>query len=219
MTSAPEPRAEAETPNVAAGRGALGTVGVPLARAGVSFRRGRGLMLAGLLGALGVGLAGLWQLLSHDDEARVYGELGRSINGIRQQYFDGFWECALSGLPARGLRSNTELIEWLRMLAQDSGAQDYAAHLREDCAQKLDPIGPRLGQLIAPPDLAQDVATLQRSAAQLQTHLAAWTACLDRSQPSCDDARELNGIARGWFEFQAAHASINKTLKLRLEKR
>ena len=107
-------------------------------------------------------------------------------------------------------------------LAQDAGPEDYAAHLREDCAHKLDPIAPRLAQLIVPADLQTDVASLQRAAAQLQTHLSGWIACLDRGEPACAGAARasaLNGIARSWFEFQTAHASINKTLKLRLEKR
>jgi len=214
MTRAPEPLAEAETSHVAAERGGEP---VPLARAGVGFRRGRGLMLISLWAALGLGLAGLWQLLSHGDEARVYGELGRNINGIRQHSFDAFWECALEGVDFRGLRNNAELTGWLRMLAEDAGPQDYAAHLREDCSPKLEPIAPRLAQLIVPADLSTDVASLQRTAAQLQTHLSSWLACLDRGEPDCAGA--LQGIARSWFEFQTAHASVNKTLKHRLEKR
>ena len=137
-------------------------------------------MLLGLLALLGLGGAGLWQLLSHDDEARVYGELGRKINGIRQLFFDGFWECALDGegIDARSVRNNTELTHWLRTLSDDADAKDYAAHLRDDCASTLEPIAPELDQLIVPADLKADVSRLQRAATHLKQSVDDWISCL-----------------------------------------
>jgi len=218
MDRVPEPL-KAGTRDVAADRG---SEPLPLARVGAGFKRGRGVMLLGLLGALALGLAGLWELLSHDDEARVYGELGRKINGIRLESFDDFWECALEGVDFRAVRNNAELTGQLRRLTQGEGGRDYALHLREDCATRLEPIAPQLAELIVPPDLQADVTTLQRAATQLSEHLSSWLTCLERGDAACDQAERkpaLDGIARSWFEFQTAHAAINKTLKLRLEKR
>ena len=216
-----EPLAKAGTRDVAAERG---SEAVPLARVGAVFKRGRGLMLLGLLALLGLGGAGLWQLLSHDDEARVYGELGRKINGIRQLFFDGFWECALDGegVDARSVRNNTELTHWLRTLSDDADAKDYAAHLRDDCASTLEPIAPELDQLIVPADLKADVSRLQRGATHLKQSVDNWISCLQMGQTACDlsaSQPHLDAIARSWFEFQTAHAAINRTLRLRLEKR
>lgn len=215
----PDPLARAGSRDVAAERG---SESLPLARIGAVFKRDRRLMLLGLIGALALGAAGLWQLLSHDDEARVYGELGRKINGVRQLCFDAFWKCALEGVDARAVRTNTDLTQWSRTLTEEVGAQDYAAHLRYDCESKLAPITGTLDQLIVPPDLKVEVSNLQNAGKQLQQHVADWIGCLEQGDTTCDASAaepHLDAIARSWFDFQHAHAAINRTLRLRLEKR
>lgn len=193
---------------------------MPLAQAGARFHRGRGLTVLGLVVAFAGLLLGLWLWLSHGDEARVYSELGRKLNGMRQSDFDPFWQCVLEDVDVTTLHSNTELLHWLRIAVAADGL-DYAAHLREDCMATLSAIPPALDQLIAPADLEADIEALKSSTAALQKHFRAVIACLSRGEPACPAeavAPELQGIARGWFDFQAAHASINKTLRSRLEK-
>ena len=62
-----------------------------------ALKRGKG----GVFGALAVifvlAAAGLWFLMGGGDEARVYGELGKQLNGLKQAHFDQFWGCALPG--------------------------------------------------------------------------------------------------------------------------
>jgi len=183
-----------------------------------AFKSGRGFMLAGSVGAGVLALAGLWLLLSHGDQARVYGELGRRINGVRQAQFDEFWSCALRGRDPRELHNNTELTSELDESAADGGSE-YAAYLRENCAGMLADIKPALDQLIVPDDLKADVDTLKSATHDLERNLSSFIGCLSAAQP-CDHSAakpSLDGIARGWFDFQTAHASINRTLKAKLE--
>lgn len=184
------------------------------------FKRGRASMLLGLLAAALLAMIGLWQLLSHGDQARVYGEIGRRINGVRQEQFDEFWACALDGQDPHSVHSNAELRKQLERAADGGG--EYAAYLRESCADKLTEIKPELDDLIIPDDLKADVEALKAATGQLEASLGAFIACLSNPGQPCDRSAaksSLDGIARGWFDFQTAHASINRTLKAKLENR
>lgn len=186
-----------------------------------SFKKGRAPMLFGLVSAGLLALGGLWLLLSHGDQARVYGELGRRINGLRQAQFDEFWACALDGEDPHAVHSNAELLSQLDERAADGGG-DYAAYLRESCADKLTDIAPQLDRLIIPDDLKADVDSLKDATGRLEQSLRAFIACLSNPAQTCDHSAaktSLDGIARGWFDFQTAHASINRTLKAKLENR
>jgi hypothetical protein len=192
---------------------------VTAAEDAAAFKAGRGFMLAGLIGAGVLALAGLWLLLSHGDQARVYGELGRRINGVRQAQFDEFWSCALRGRDPRDVHNNAELTSELEASAADGG-REYGDYLRENCAGMLAEITPALDQLIVPDDLKADVDTLKAATGTLERNLRAFIGCLSAAQP-CDRAASkpsLDGIARGWFDFQTAHAAVNKTIRSRLEK-
>lgn len=193
---------------------------LPLARAGEGFRRGRGRTLFAMFAAAATAVFGLWLWLSYDDEARVYGELGRKLNGMRQTQFDMFWQCVLEDVDLSSLRSNTELLHWLRISVDDGGAE-YGAHLREMCVGTLDAMESSLDSLIAPADLERDIATLKAATSTMQRQFRALTACLAKGKQACsaDDVEpELQAIARGWFDFQTAHASVNETIRSRLEK-
>lgn len=185
------------------------------------FKRGRASMLLGLFAAALLALVGLWQLLSHGDQERVYGELGRRINGVRQEQFDEFWACALDGQDPHSVHSNAELLTQLDERAADGGGE-YATYLRESCADKLTEIKPELDSLIIPDDLKADVESLKAATGQLEASLREFIACLSNPSQTCDRSAakpSLDGIARGWFDFQTAHASINRTLKAKLENR
>jgi hypothetical protein len=192
---------------------------LPLAQAGAGFRSGKG-VLVGLVAAAGCALFGMWFWLSHNDEARVYGELGRKLNGVRQAEFDAFWQCVLEDVDVSSVRSNADLLRWLRS-SVEAGGPEYAVHLRDDCMSALSGIEPRLNQLIAPSDLKDDIASMQAATTQLQRDFRSVIACVGRGQDICPVGAmqpQLQGIARGWFDFQTAHAAVNKTIRGRLEK-
>jgi hypothetical protein len=118
------------------------------------------------------------------------------------------------------LRSNAELMHWLRVSVDEAGPE-YAAHLRGDCMGTLASIDASLGALIVPADLEPDVATLRATTLVLSKRFPAVIACLNKGHAACSaDAiqPDLQGIARAWFDFQTAHAAINKTIRGRLEK-
>jgi hypothetical protein len=192
---------------------------VPLAHVGAGFRSGRG-VLWGLVAAAACALLGMWLWVSHNDQARVYGELGRKLNGVRQSEFDAFWQCVLEDVDVNALRSNAELLHWLRS-SLESGGPEYAVHLRDDCMGMLRAIPLRLNQLIAPPDLQADIATMEAATSLLQRDFRSVIACVGRGSNVCAPGAmqpQLQNIARGWFDFQTAHAAVNRTIRGRLEK-
>jgi hypothetical protein len=192
---------------------------LPLAQVGAGFRSGKG-VLWGLVAAAACVLLGIWLWLSHNDQARVYGELGRKLNGVRQTEFDAFWQCVLEDVDVGALRSNADLLHWLRS-SVESGGPEYAVHLRDDCMGTLSAIAPRLNELIAPTDLKDDIAAMQAATSRLQRDFRSVIACVGRGQYVCPVGAlqpQLQGIARGWFDFQTAHAAVNRTIRSRLEK-
>jgi hypothetical protein len=191
-----------------------------LAEDEAGFKRGRGWTLLGLSLAVALGLTGLWHLLSGGDDARVYGELGRKINGVRSAHFDPFWACALSGQNLHDLKNNADLTDQLDARATHDGAA-YALYLRDRCADKLRPIEPALDELIIPEPLAADVTALKSATGELRSAVRAFIALLDDQAHPYDSATAKpirDEVARGWFDFQMAHAALNKTLRAKLEK-
>ena len=183
------------------------------------FKRGRSSMLWGVGFAVVVGLAGLWHLVGGDDEGRVYSELGRKINGMRQANFDQFWDCALGGKNLRELKSNTDLMEQLDGHAAQRG-RGYAVHLREACVGRLTDIEPMLDTLIIPNDLKADVDKLKAATSKLRGAASAYVSYLDNPELKYDSEaakQYIEPIARAWFEFCQAHAAINKILKARID--
>jgi hypothetical protein len=190
----------------------------PVAEDEAGFKRGRGTMLWALLLAAVVGLFGVWHLLSGGDDERVYGELGRKINGLRQAHFDQFWACALSGQNLHDLNSNTELMSQLDGRAAQGG-KTYAVYLRDECLGKLTEIEPTLESLIIPDDLKPDVEALKTATGQLRSSCSAFVSYLDSPNPYDSDSAKphLQAIAKAWFDYRQSQAALNKTLKSRLD--
>src|SRR5687768_10327913 len=73
-----------------------------------ALKKGRGwVLVAGIIAALVV-VAGLIFVLA-SEQPDQYGTIGRQINGIRQEHFDGFWMCALPDEQLDQLRTDRNL--------------------------------------------------------------------------------------------------------------
>lgn len=184
-----------------------------------ALKRGKG----GVFGVLAVivvaGIAVLWFVVGKDDQARVYGELGKQLNGLKQAHFDQFWGCALSGANLASIKTNTDLETQLDGRASERG-QNYALYLRDKCASKLTDIEPTLDTLIVPDDLKQPVAEMKAATSKLRAGVGGLISYLDTPELHYDRAAAdvyLQNITRGWFDFRNAHADLNKVLKSRLE--
>jgi hypothetical protein len=184
-----------------------------------ALKRGKG----GVVGVLAVifvlGAAGLYFLMGNDDDARVYGELGRQLNGLKQAHFDQFWGCALSGTNLASIKTNTDLQTQLAGRASERG-QNYAVYLRDKCLGKLAEIEPTLDTLIVPEDLKGPVNEMKASTSKLRAGVSGLISYLDNPELKYDETAAdvyLQNITRGWFEFRKAHADLNKVLKSRLE--
>lgn len=191
--------------------GSLGS----LAEDEAALKQGKGGMLVGLAITGVAVLAGLFVLLSGGDEARVYGELGKKINGLRQANFDQFWGCALQGEVLKDIKTNTDLIAQIDGRAVDHGAA-YAVHLRDKCLPKLQDIEPQLDTLIVPPEIKPNVDAMRDATSKLRAGYSAFVSYLDTPDKKYESegARVyLDNIARGWFDFRQAHAAVNKAIK------
>lgn len=190
-----------------------------LADAEAALRKGRGGSLI-VIGALGVVLAaGLVLLIGGDDQARVYGEIGKHINGLKRAHFDQFWSCALPGENIADLRSNTELSAKLDVRGQERG-RAYGVYLRDRCMPKLEQVGPELEALIVPDDLQPDVRALTSALGQLRSSVSEYVVYLDDAALQYDAEQagpRLGQITRAWYDFKKAHNAVNARIKTKLK--
>jgi hypothetical protein len=190
-----------------------------LADAEASMHKGRAGSLL-LLAALALALVGgLVFMVGGEDQARVYGEIGKRVNGLSRASFDQFWACALQGENVQDIKSNAELAAQLGGRARERG-RNYGLHLREECLPKLEDIGPQLDTLIVPQDLQLDVDALKKSNASLRTAFSDYIAYLDNPELDYDDTAArplLDPIAHAWYDFRKSQAAINKIVKTKIE--
>ena len=190
-----------------------------IADAEAAMHKGRGGMLFGMIGAVVVAVAGLVLFVGSGDDKRVAGEIGKKINGIKQRHFDRFWGCAFQGTNVKNVRSNADLSSQIYVRAAEKGRL-YANYVREECLDLLEEISPQLDTLIVSEDMTQDVATLRESVGDLRSAWSGFITYLGNPETEYDQAsakRHVDGIAKGWFDFKKAHASVNKTLKAKLQ--
>jgi hypothetical protein len=184
-----------------------------------ALRKGKAgsLIAVGVLGA--VLLGGLFFLMGGEDQARVYGDIGKQINGLKQSSFDQFWSCALQGADLRGLTSNTELTARLDVSCRDGGER-FGVNLKDACKPQLEPIAPALDTLIVPDDLKPHVRAMSEAASALRTATTGLTVYLENIGPNYDEtvARpHIQEMTRAWYEFKKAHNEANQLIKQRLE--
>jgi hypothetical protein len=185
-----------------------------------ALKRGKG----GVFGALAVifvlGVAVLAYVMGGGDDARVYGELGKQLNGLKRANFDMFLGCALPGANVSEIKTNTELASEFAGRAAERG-QNYALHLRDKCAGKLTEIEPTLDTLIVPEDLKPAVSGMKTATSKLRSGVGGLISYLDnpelRYEPAAG-AVYIDNITLGWFEFRKSHAELNKVLKARLSR-
>jgi hypothetical protein len=190
-----------------------------IADAEEAMRKGRRGPLIGMIVVGVVVLVGVVFLLGSGDEARVYGEMGKTINGLKQAKFDGFWACALPGTNLKNVRSNSDLVSQINVRASEKG-RAFGAHVRDKCVQTLDGVAPHLDTLIVPDDLKADVAAMRKAVDDLRSAWSSFVRYLDNPELvyAFEDAEpRIVEITRAWFEFKKAHAAFNKTLKAKLK--
>lgn len=184
-----------------------------------AFRKGKSGSLI-IMGVLGLALlGGLFYLMGGEDQARVYGDLGRQINGLKQTSFDQFWSCVLQGEDLRDVTSNTELIARLDSLGRDGG-QELSKNLREACKPRLEAIGPALDTLIVPQDLQEPIKQMSEAASSLRTATSGLIIYLDNPELSYDESiarPHVQAMARAWYDFKKAHSEANHLIKQHLE--
>lgn len=183
-----------------------------------ALRKGRGGSLAVMAGLGLIVIAGLVLLVGGDDEQRVYGEIGKKVNGIERAHFAQFWGCALQGENLADLRSNADLITHVGGRGRDRG-RSYGVHVRDECLPKLHDINPQLETMIVPEDLEADVEAMKKATSDLRGAWSDFVAYLDNPELEYDEDKAsdyVNPIARGWYEFKKAHGAINKTIKAKL---
>ena len=62
--------------------------GPTLSEQEAEMRKGRGPMLVGMISILVIIVVGSFFLLREDDEKYAYSEIGKTVNGIKQEFFD-----------------------------------------------------------------------------------------------------------------------------------
>jgi hypothetical protein len=164
-------------------------------------------------------LGGLFYLVGGDDNARVYGDIGKQINGLKQASFDNFWSCTLQGEDLRDVTSNTELVSRLNMLGRDGGKK-FAENLRQACKPQLENIGPTLDTLIVPTDMQGAVRAMSEAASSLRTATSGFIIYLDDPELHYDDEAakpHVQAMVRAWYEFKKAHNEANHVIKAQRE--
>jgi hypothetical protein len=180
-----------------------------------AFNKGKGLLLAGMIAFLLLALSGFaWYLLN--DQPNPYGELGKQVNGLRGQYFDAFWVCALPGKEISELKSDVDVREELDVRAA-AGAR-YGAHLRK-CVAPLRDLSPRLRALLPPADAQVAVKAMADGGSKTSTGASDFAAYLENLEQGYDavrGAKESETLVRGWYEFRKAHGELNTLIKSKL---
>jgi hypothetical protein len=174
-----------------------------------------GLLIGAGVAALAVVVGLGFVLLNSGDDSDQYGAIGRQINGMKQENFDGFWSCALPGARLGEIRSDQDLRYAITKRASSSPTR-YASLVRERCIVKLQEHEPRLRSLIPPEDLQSQLDDLTHALTDLRTGWNEYIEQLDHQQAGYDEeagAAQLSKIAKGWYDYKRAHGALNDTIR------
>jgi hypothetical protein len=181
-----------------------------------AFNRGKGRVLAAMIASLVAAIAALaWYLMQNRENE--YAELGKRVNGLRSQYFDGFLVCALPGSKVNELKSDAQLRDELH--GRGGAGARYAGHLRNNCSPSLRELEVQLRALIAPESAKPLIQGMVDGTSKMRAGVEAYASHLEGlSEAYVREAAEpeLEGLTRGWYEFRKAHVEFNKTAREQL---
>jgi hypothetical protein len=179
-----------------------------------AMKSGRGRMLVAGAAAVIAAIAALGWFMSSSGQSE-YGQVGQQVNGMRSQYFDAFWSCAL---PREDVRDVDTADELKAAIARFSANAGYSRIIRTDCLVHLDEHRAPLNALIAPPELSAPIAELSTALAAMRTAWDEYLAYLDRPDATFDAAdpeadRLLTAVVRGWFDYRVAFGHVNDAVR------
>jgi hypothetical protein len=183
-----------------------------------AFNKGKGKLLSGMLGMLALALAAFaWYLVQ--DQPNPYGELGKQVNGLRGQYFDGFWTCALPGKRLVELKNDQELRDELNTRA--AARERYAQHLSNKCRPQTQELIVRLRALLPPDEAKKSVQEMIAGLTKIDEGAGQFAQYLQGLEgPYVAEAGEpaMSGLVRGWYDFRKAHAALNQLVREKLQR-
>lgn len=180
-----------------------------------AFNQGKAKLLAAMI-AMACTLGGFAYYLVQD-QPNPYGELGRQVNSLRSQLFEGYLTCALPNTSPRNLKSDADLRRELD--ARGGAGARYGAHLRTKCAPSLRELSTRLRTLLPPDDAAGSIQIMASAATKMEAGSNAFADYLENMEDaySASEAeREHAELVRGWYEFRSAHSELNRLVKEKL---
>jgi hypothetical protein len=181
-----------------------------------AFNKGKGPLLFTMLGLLALSLVGFgWYLVQ--DQPNPYGELGKQINGLRGQYFDGFWTCALPGKRLTELKNDGDLRAELH--TRGEALARYGQHLSSKCRGEARELSVRLSALLPPDDARPLVTQMVDALHKMDEGTHAYADYLQSAEaPYKAELAEpaMVDLVRGWYEFRKAHAALNQLIRDKL---
>lgn len=181
-----------------------------------AFNKGKGKLLFSMLGMLALAVAAFgWYLVQ--DQPNPYAELGKQVNGLRGQYFDGFWTCALPGKRLAELKNDKDLRTELHARAE-AGAR-YGQHLSSKCRPHSRELVVRLRALLPPEEARASVQAMVDGLKKIDEGAAQFAEYLQGAEgPYAEAAGEpaMSGLVRGWYDFRKAHAALNQLVRDKL---
>jgi hypothetical protein len=183
-----------------------------------AFNKGKGRLLFVMIALLLLSLAAFgWYLVQ--DQPNPYGELGKQVNGLRGQYFDAFWTCALPGKQLAALKNDGDLRAEIHQRAL--AAERYAQHLSSKCRPLTSELITRLRALLPPDDarpviqqMIDGLIKMDHGTREFGDHLQG----LQARYVEEEGEAALAGLVRGWYEFRKAHAELNQLVRSNLNR-
>lgn len=183
-----------------------------------AFNKGKGRLLFVMIAFVLLAVAGFaWYLVQ--DQPNPYGEMGKQVNGLRGQYFDGFWTCALPGKQLAALKNDGELRAEIHLRAQS--AERYAQHLSNKCRPETSALITRLRALMPPDEARPLLQQMMEGLIKMDTGTRAFADYLQGLQGpyvAVEGEAALSGLVRGWYEFRKAHAELNQLVRTKLNR-
>jgi hypothetical protein len=183
-----------------------------------AFNKGKGKLLVAMLGMLALSLAAFaWYLVQ--DQPNPYGELGKQVNGLRGQYFDGFWTCALPGKRLVELKNDKDLRAEIDTRAE--ARERYAQHLSNKCRPQARELIVRLRALLPPDEAKKSLKEMVDGLIKIDEgagQFAQYLQDLEGPYEAESGGPAMLGLVRGWYDFRKAHAALNQLVRDKLQR-